>query len=293
MTYHLLSFFIRLLSCLPFGVLYILSDFLYYVVYYVVRYRREVVRKNLTESFPEKSEQEIKLIEKKFYHFFVDNTLEGCKLATISHKEISRRMVFTNIEDVNTVLMGGKSIALYLGHYGNWEWCSSIPLHLDKTVTSAQIYHKLRNENMDRLILHDRERMGAICVEMRKTARYVNELANTGKVSIIGFIADQSPRKKEVRHFLQFLNHNVPVLTGTEKIVKHYGLEAWFLDIRRLKRGYYEAKFVKMHDAPNTLPDFELTAIYFQMLERCIKYCPEMYLWSHRRFKHALYSENQ
>ena len=288
MTYHLLSFFIRLLSCLPFGVLYILSDFLYYVVYYVIRYRREVVRKNLTESFPEKSEQEILCIEKKFYHFFVDNTLEGCKLATISHKEISRRMVFTNIEDVNTVLMGGKSIALYLGHYGNWEWCSSIPLHLDRTVTSAQIYHKLRNENMDRFILHNRERMGAICVEMRKTARYVNELANAGKVSIIGFIADQSPRKKEARHFLHFLNHNVPVLTGTEKITKHYGFEAFFIRMKRVKRGFYEVEFVKMHDNPKSLPDFELTSIYFSLLENMIKTAPELYLWTHNRFKHAI-----
>lgn len=288
MTYHLLSFFIRLLSCLPFGVLYLLSDLLYYVVYYVVRYRRDVVRKNLTESFPEKSEQEILCIEKKFYHFFVDNTLEGCKLATISHKEISRRMVFTNIEDVNTVLMGGKSIALYLGHYGNWEWCSSIPLHLDRTVTSAQIYHKLRNENMDRFILHNRERMGAICVEMRKTARYVNELANAGKVSIIGFIADQSPRKKEARHFLHFLNHNVPVLTGTEKITKHYGFEAFFIRMKRVKRGFYEVEFVKMHDNPKSLPDFELTSIYFSLLENMIKTAPELYLWTHNRFKHAI-----
>ena len=85
-----------------------------------------------------------------------------------------------------------------------------------------------------------------------------------------------------------FLNHNVPVLTGTEKIAKHYGLEAWFLDVKRVKRGYYKAKFVKMHDAPHTLPDFELTAIYFQMLEKCIGACPEIYLWSHKRFKHAI-----
>lgn len=287
MTYHLLSFFIRLLSCLPFGVLYILSDFLYYVVYYVIRYRRKVVRKNLTESFPEKSEQEILCIEKEFYHSFVDIILESCKLASISKNEMKRRMTFKNVDYVNTVLRNGKSIALYLGHYANWEWCSSIPLHLDKNVIGAQIYHKLSNKNMDRLMLDIRERMGAVCVDMHKTARYVTEISAEKKISMIGFIADQSPRKKDSRYFLHFLNHNTPVLTGTEKIVKHYGLEAFFLSVKRVKRGYYEAEFIQLHDNPKSLPDFKLTDIYYQMLEKCIIENPELYLWTHKRFRHA------
>ena len=287
MTYHLLSFFIILLSCLPFGVLYILSDFLYYVVYYVIRYRRKVVRKNLTESFPEKSEQEILCIEKEFYHSFVDIILESCKLASISKNEMKRRMTFKNVDYVNTVLRNGKSIALYLGHYANWEWCSSIPLHLDKNVIGAQIYHKLSNKNMDRLMLDIRERMGAVCVDMHKTARYVTEISAEKKISMIGFIADQSPRKKDSRYFLHFLNHNTPVLTGTEKIVKHYGLEAFFLSVKRVKRGYYEAEFIQLHDNPKSLPDFKLTDIYYQMLEKCIIENPELYLWTHKRFRHA------
>lgn len=288
MTYNLLSFFVRLLSYIPFGILYFLSDCMFYVVYYLIRYRRRIVRKNLTESFPEKSEQEIKKIEKQFYHFFTDNVFESCKMATISRKEMCKRMKFTNIDAVNDVLRTGKSISLYLGHYGNWEWCSSMPLHFDEKVIGAQIYHKLRNESMDRLMLHNRERMGAVCVEMRKTARYINELVNSNKVGIIGFIADQSPKKSESRNFLKFLNHNVPVLTGTEKITKHYGFEAWFVNVKRTKRGYYQAEFIRMHENPQSLPDFELTAIYFDMLEKMIKDRPELYLWTHNRFKHAM-----
>lgn len=287
MTYHLLSFFLRLLSLLPFCVLYVLSDLLYYLVYYIVRYRRDIVRKNLTESFPEKSGQEILSIEKEFYRSFVDIILESCKLASISEDEIKRHMSFKNTESVNTVLRDGKSIALYLGHYANWEWCSSIPLHLDKNVICAQIYHKLSNKNMDRLMLNIRGRMGAVSVDMHKTARYVTEISTQKKVSIIGFIADQSPRKKDSRHFLHFLNHNTPVLTGTEKIIKHYGLEAFFLKVKRVKRGYYVAEFVQLHDNPKSLPDFELTAIYYKMLEQCIKENPELYLWTHKRFRHA------
>ena len=288
MMYHLLSFFLKLLSCIPFKVLYVLSDGLFYVLYYVIRSRRPIVRKNLTESFPEKSEQEILKIEKNFYRYFTDQVLESCKMTTISPEEVSQRMKFTNVEAADAVLKSGKSIALYIGHYGNWEWVSSIPWWLGKEVRAVQIYHQLRNESMDKLMLHIRERMGAVSVEMRKTARYITEMANSGQVSIVGFIADQSPRKKEVRYFLPFLHHKTPVLTGTEKIIKHYDFEAWFLNMKRIKRGYYEAELIRIHENPKELPDFELTAIYYQMLEQMIQNRPELYLWTHNRFKHAL-----
>lgn len=285
--YHLSFFLLKVFSKIPFGLLYIFSDCLFYVIYYVFRYRRAIVRKNLTESFPEKSVQEIIDIEKKFYRYFADNLLETCKLATISREEMRRRMKFTNVDAFNEVLRGGKSISLYLGHYGNWEWCSSIPLHFIEGITSAQIYHQLRNACMDRLMMFNRERMGAKCVEMRKTARYVNEQNKANRVCVIGFIADQSPRKKEVRYFLPFLNHSVPVLVGSEKITKHYGFDAWFVRVKRIKRGFYEADLVRMHEEPKELPDFELTEIYYQMLEQVIRDHPELYLWTHRRFKHA------
>lgn len=287
MTYRLLTFALWLLSLIPFRMMYALSDGLYYIVYYVVRYRRGVVRRNLVTAFPDKSVQEIRAIEKGFYRFFTDNILESGKLASISPEEMARRMVFTNVEQVNVSLREGRSVALYLGHYANWEWCSSMPLCLEKGIIGAQIYHRLRNKDVDSLILHSRERMGAVCVEMRQTARYVNELSSVGRVSLIGFIADQSPRVKESRYFMPFLHRSVPVLVGTEKLVKRYAFEAWFLDVRRVKRGYYEAEFVKMHDNPASLPDYELTAIYYNMLERMIRRTPELYLWSHNRFKHA------
>lgn len=285
--YYLLYSIIRILSHIPFRVMYFISDCLFYLVYYVFRYRRRIVRKNLTESFTSKSEKEIIKIEKQFYHFFVDMILESVKLASASKDEIKRRMSFKNIEEVNETLKQGKSISLYLGHYANWEWCSSIPLHLESDVTSAQIYHKLSNQNMDRLMLYIRERMGAVCVDMRKTARYTTELVANRKVCIIGFIADQSPKKVESHHFLHFLNHNTPVLTGTEKITKHYGFEAFFLNVKRVKRGYYEAEFIKLHDNPQSLPDYELTSLYYRMLEKCINTHPELYLWSHNRFRNA------
>ena len=287
MMYHLLSFLLKLISYIPFRALYVLSDGLYYILYYIIRYRRKIVRKNLTESFPTLKGKEILQVEKKFYRYLTDQVLESCKMATISPEEMKKHMKFTNIEAANAVFKEGKTIALYMGHYGNWEWISSIPLWVAEGVTSVQIYHKLRNDNTNRLILNMRERLGAISVEMRKTARYITEISNTNQVSVIGFIADQSPKKKEVRYFLPFLHHRTPILVGTEKIVKHYGFEAWFLDMKRVKRGYYEAELIRMHEEPASLPDFELTEIYFRMLEKMIQERPELYLWTHNRFKHA------
>ncbi len=287
MIYHLLRFFLKLLSYIPFRVLYILSDGLFYPLYYLIRYRRKIVRRNLTESFPEKNLSEIKHVEKRFYRFFTDMILESCKLASISQDEIRRRMKFKNVEEVNGMLKQDKSVAVYLGHYGNWEWVSSMPLWLEKDIIGAQIYHRLSNKNVDKLMLHIRGRMGAISIDMHKTARYITALATEHKVCTIGFIADQSPRKRDSHHFLHFLHHNTPVLTGTEKIIKHYGFEAFYLDVKRTKRGYYEAEFVKMHDNPQSLRDFELTDLYFKHLEQAITKRPELYLWTHKRFRIA------
>lgn len=287
MAYHILFFTVKLLSYLPFCVLYILSDVLFYVVYYVIRYRRKIVHKNLTESFPEKSEPEIICLEKKFYKHFVDMFLESVKLTTISREEICKRMRFTNVDVVNQQLREGKSISLFLGHYGNWEWVSSLPIWLEKNVHGAQIYHRLQNQTIDKLMLYIRGRMGAVNVEMRNTARYVNNQSLAGNINFIGYIADQSPKKKYAIHFLDFLNHSTPVLVGTEKITKRYGYEAWFLHVKKIKRGYYEASFIKMHDDPKSLQDYELTAIYYELLEKMIKVTPELYLWTHNRFRNA------
>lgn len=287
MTYHLLSALINIFAKIPFCIIYILSDLLFYIIYYIAQYRRKIVRKNLTESFPEKSTHEIRIIEKKFYKHFTDQALELIKLASISKKDIRRRMIFTNIEAINAQLREGKSISLFLGHYGNWEWASSLPLWLENNVIGAQIYHRLRNKSIDKIVQYIRGRMGASNVEMRKTAYFINKQSMARNVCLIGFISDQSPRIKDATHFLHFLNHNTPVLVGTEKVTKRYGYEAWFLHIKKKKRGYYEAEFIQMHQNPQSLPDFELTAIYYRLLEKTIKECPELYLWTHNRYKHA------
>lgn len=200
---------------------------------------------------------------------------------------MSRRMKFTNIDEVNQRLREGHNVSLFLGHYANWEWISSIPLHIDKGPVPGQIYRKLRNKNINRLMLDLRSRMGAVNIEMRDTARYITKLVAEKKECIIGFIADQSPRFREVRYFVDFLNHETPYLVGPEKITRHYGFDAWFVKPRRVKRGYYEVEFVRLADDPAALPEFRLSELYYRHLEELINECPHLYLWSHNRFKHA------
>lgn len=287
MAYHLLRIFLKIMSHIPFSVLYILSGGVYFLMYHVARYRRKVVRKNLTECFPEKNGTEISAIEKAFYRYFADNIMETCKMGGMTEKEMSRRMKFINIEDVNRLLRQGKSIALFLGHYANWEWVSSMPIGLHKGAVAAQIYHKLSNEDVDRIMLENRSHFGAVNVEMRKTARFINELASRNQPAIIGFIADQSPRARDSHYFIPFLNHMTPVMTGTEKIARHYGYDAWFVRVTRVGRGYYEAEFVQMNKNHESLPQFGLTNIYYSLLEEEIRRRPELYLWTHKRFRYA------
>jgi KDO2-lipid IV(A) lauroyltransferase len=286
--YNVILLGVKALSHIPFRVLYVLSDILFYPFYFVVRYRRRIVRRNLTESFPEKSMDEIIRIEREFYHFFIDTTLESCKLISISPEEMMQRMKFTNIELPNKMLSEGKSVSLFLGHFGNWEWISTMGLWLYDGAVGSQIYHKLRNGAVDRIMKMMRERMGTHCVDMKKTVRYMVDASADSRPYIIGFIADQSPKRRDAKHFIKFLNHQIPVLTGTEKATKHFGYEALFVSVKRVKRGYYECEYIPLHDDPKSLPDFELTELYFQHLERAIEQHPEIYLWTHNRFKYAI-----
>ena len=290
MIYRLVQFLWRLFSLVPLWAMYLLSDCLYYPVYYLVRYRRKVTRKNLTESFPEKSAKEIVKIEKRFYRFFIDLFFETCKVATISEKNIRKRMNFTNFEVVNALFEQGKSITLYMSHYASWEWVASMSLHVDPKTggMTKQVYKKLSSSLADRLVYENRERFGSLCIEMNDTLRRVNQYAANGQLNMLAYVADQSPKKRFIQHYVSFLNHQAPAFVGAEKITKRYNFAVLYLDLKRIKRGYYEATFSPLHPDPQSLPDFELTDLYYGQLEKTILRQPELYLWTHNRFKHAL-----
>lgn len=277
--------FWKLLSLIPLRIMYILSDGLFYIIYYVIKYRRKVTRKNLTECFPEKSLEEIILIEKQFYHFFVDYIWETCKLSSVSFSNMRKRMIFENIEEMETLLSQGKSISLYLGHYCNWEWISSIPINMGREYCCGQIYHRIYNHPVNKLFLKNRSVFHAESIEMQDTLRWIARHVKEKKPTIVGYIADQAPVWNSIHHWVDFLHHDTPAFTGTEKITKKYRFEAYYVDIIRERRGYYRAKFIKLHDNPASLSDFELTNLYYKHLEETIRREPAYYLWTHNRFK--------
>lgn len=282
--FYLLYGIAFLLSLLPSRVHYFLSDILYVILYHLVKYRKEVVRKNLTSAFPEKSEEEICKIEKGFYHFLCDLFAESIQQITISEKHFKKRIIFKNVDQLEQVINEGQSIALYLGHYCNWEWVTTLPLWLTSNTQCCQIYHPLQNKVFDQLFLHIRERFGSLCIPMAETLRRILEFQRANQPFIIGYISDQKPYWTNIHHWLDFLHHDTPVLTGAERIICKMNHAVFYSDIRRVRRGYYEVTFRPITREPKKMKEFELTNIYYQMLEKSIQEAPEYWLWSHNRW---------
>ena len=251
-----------LISLLPLWILYGMSEFLYIIAYRLWGYRKKLVRRHLAECFPEKSEDERRKIEREYYHWFCDYIVETLKLLTISKDNIKRRIRFENTDRVKQSFDEGRNVALYLGHYCNWEWVSSIPLHFEDyqdKVVFGQIYHKLENEEMNKLFLRLRGRNGAESIPMSETLRRIVEIRRQRKLWIVGFIADQVPMWNNIHLWLDFLHHDTPVFTGSERIARKFDSDVYYIDIRRERRGYYMARFVLMAEHAASQPEGELT----------------------------------
>ncbi|MDR1984303.1 MAG: lysophospholipid acyltransferase family protein [Prevotellaceae bacterium] len=276
-----------LFSLLPFRVLYFFSDILYFPLYYCIRYRRKIVRKNLLNSFPEKDLKTIIRIEKKFYSFFCDYIVETIKLFSISEKNIRKRMTFEGVEEMIKEMGNDKSCILNLGHYCNWEWLTSSPLQLtaENPFVCGQIYHPLENKLFDKLFLKIRGRFHAESIPRKNTLRRIVALKQEKKQSIIAFLSDQTPHGNSNSRWIDFLNQDTCVFLGAERIACQTKSVVFYADMKRIKRGYYHCKFVLLSSAPHELPEYSLTDMYFQHLEKTIQQDPPYWLWSHNRWK--------
>ncbi|MDR0754635.1 MAG: lysophospholipid acyltransferase family protein [Prevotellaceae bacterium] len=284
--YHVIGKIWFLFSLLPFRALYFLSDILYFPLYYCIRYRRKIVRKNLLNAFPEKDLKTIVEIEKKYYSFFCDYIVETIKLLSISEKNIRKRMTFEGMEEVIKETGNDKSCVLYLGHYCNWEWITSIPLHLSNSrFVFGQVYQPLQNKSFDKLFLKVRKRFNSQNIPRKSILRSITDFKQTNKQFVIGFISDQTPQGHSNHCWIDFLNQDTCVFLGTEHIACKTQSAVFYLDITRIKRGYYNCKFILLSSEPQKLPEYKLTSMYFQHLEKTIHRNPPYWLWSHNRWK--------
>ncbi|MDR2650818.1 MAG: lysophospholipid acyltransferase family protein, partial [Prevotellaceae bacterium] len=274
--YHIISKIWFLFSLLPFRALYFFSDILYFPLYYCIRYRRKIVRKNLLNAFPEKDLKTIIKIEKKFYSFFCDYIVETIKMFSLSEKNIRKRMTFEGLDDVIREMGNDKSCILNLGHYCNWEWITSIPLHLsdNSRLCFGQVYQPLQNKLFDKLFLKIRGRFNAQSIPRKSVFRNIIGLKKENKQFVIGFISDQTPQGNSDHRWIDFLNQDTCVFLGAEHIARKTQSVVFYLDITRIKRGYYNCKFVLLSACPHQLPEHALTDMYFRHLEETIRHNP-------------------
>ena len=283
------------LSRLSMETLYFISDVVYLVLYRIIGYRKKLVRQQLHDSFPEKTEAELRDIEKKFYHWFCDYFVETIKLLTATDEEMCRWIEFRGMDKIEEVLRSGQSIATVLGHFGNWEWlsCTKLGVPNFQDWTLGLIYHALRNRDFDKLFIDIRSAHHGTCVDKHDILRELVKLKKEGRVSLFGYILDQSPKWDSIHLWLQFLNHDTPVFTGAERIARKFQNAVFYIDMQRPKRGKYIFDFQLITLAPQEMEEYELTHMTFKMLEASIRRQPECYLWTHNRWKRTHEEYNQ
>ncbi|TXD73658.1 lysophospholipid acyltransferase family protein [Aequorivita antarctica] len=272
-----------LLSKLPMGILYFKSSALYFLVYYVVGYRKKVVKDNLALVFPEKTQEERNRIARQFFKHLCDIIFETIKSFTISEKEIRKRFVVTNVEILDKYYQENRSILLMAGHYGNWEW-SGILNKLMQHQAHA-VYKPLDSKQFDALVKKTREHFGGIIVSNKKIVGVLFRKWKKGVKTLTYILSDQTPKLGAFKHRDTFMGIDVPMFTGTEELAKKLDFAVLYLKVEKVKRGYYMATFVPLADNPKEYPDFQVTRMFFDALENQIREKPEYYLWSHKRWK--------
>ncbi|UNY98097.1 lysophospholipid acyltransferase family protein [Zhouia spongiae] len=284
LTYLLVYPLLWMVSKLPFSVFYRVSDFMYLLLYRLIGYRKKVVRSNLRLAFPEKQPEEIKQIEKKFYHHLCDLFMEMIKSLTISKEEMQKRFRFKNIEVLRAFEEQNKSVVLLCGHYASYEWLMSLGYQIRHN--GYAVYQPINNKYFDKLVKKIRTKHGAHLISRYETTKTILQKYKAGELALYGLAIDQSPMPSRARYWRKFFGIKVPVFVGAEKIAKSLNSPVIFMDIQKIKRGYYETSFTVISEQPKGLPDYEITDRFTQMLEAQIRKKPEYYLWTHKRFKH-------
>ncbi len=281
--YYVVFGILYLISLLPFFLLYRIADFFFIIIYFIIGYRKQVVLKNLRNAFPRKTDAELKLIARKFYLNFVDNWVETIKLLSISEKKLNKR-VSGNFEIFHQLHETGKAVQVNLGHFFNWE-IMTLHTGINQPYTFLTVYFPQSNQIMNRLLLHLRSRWGNPQLESTNMAKAI--IPWRKKQYLLALGADQSPAQPESGHWLYFLNQPTVFLRGPEKFARGQNIPVVMMTTTRNKRGHYNFDYFLLAEDPKSLSDGELIRRYVLHLEENIRLQPEIYLWSHKRWKHA------
>ncbi len=272
-----------LFSALPFRILYMLSDFNYLLMYHVGRYRRKVVRENLEKSFPEKTEAERLQIERKFYRYLSDYMLEDLKLLHMSAEDLCQRMIYKNTEQYLELTEKYGGIIVMIPHYANYEWLIGMGSVMKPGDVPVQVYKPLKDKYLNELFKQIRSRFGGYNIPKHSTAREIIKLKREGKNMVVGLITDQWPSGD--RYWTTFMGQETAFLNGAERIAKMMNFPVFYCELTKTRRGYCEAEFKLMTEAPKETVEGEITDMFAHELEQTIRREPAYWLWSHKRWK--------
>lgn len=248
-------------------------------------YRKGIIHKNLRLAFPDKSEKELRQIRRKFYAYFCDTLLEMTKTLSISSETMNKRFKILNPELLRKLEFENKSVILLCSHYASWEWM--IILGVQMKFKPYGVYQPIVNPYFDRLIKTVRAKFNATLMTPKETPIHIIKNLENHIPAMYGMVSDQSASWKRAHYWRNFMGVQVPVFVGAERIAKRFDLTVIYLKVNKVKRGFYEAELVWLTDKPKTVPDYGITDAYLDILEKQIKQRPELYLWSHNRWKHT------
>ncbi len=281
LSYYLIYPLIYLIASLPFPLFYLVSDALCFLIR-LVGYRQEVIQKNLRNSFPEKSDKEIRQLTRKFYGYLCDLTLETFKTLRMTESESRQRVILENPEVFLRLFEEKKSISLVLGHFGNWEWMGPC-ITLNTPYQLVVIYRPLTNPYFERMLCRMRTRFGTQITPVPYTLRTM--VANRDKITATAFIADQAAPSNA--YWTTFLHQDTSVFTGPEKLSTKFKYPIVYLHAERPKRGYYTIRAEILFEHPENTQENEISEAFTRRLEKDIIQDPAIWLWSHKRWKHT------
>lgn len=283
--YYILFGVIYTVSLMPFFVLYAISDVLCLIMFYLIKYRKKTVLNNLRNAFPNKSEKEIKRIAKVFYQHLCDFFLESFKIASITQKQLDKRFTWENLYIFDDLYVKGKDVAIVSGHYGNWEYFINAPQHIKQEI--LVIYRPLKNGFAEWFVYRNRSKFGLTMIPFKQIYKEFLKAKESGEPKGIWFLGDQRPPLATSNFWTIFLNQETAVYTGLEKLSLKYNMAVVFMDIHKVKRGHYNAKFTLLSEDGMQSKEHELTEKHVRFLDNIVQERPEYWLWSHKRWKHT------